>query len=506
MDGIEHIATIYSRSVYKCPIYFQNNLWDSIHHGDYNRLVYLTDFSTDSIWFNFALPQYGEFVPRVFRNCLQTLLYTSDMGKDVFLDNGLKMNLDSADGSTFFYWAVVDRSKACVPDLQLRELRVEKSKKMIAQHLLHRLLVSDYFEPTLADGIPILHILISLGHHYERPDQSVDLFELYISRHPDKVELRCPWTGSSTLEALQSVQRIWKRGMSYQEDQIQHCISGARGSSSVLPRTHIHGHKEIGWREETKGITQLRETLALWRRDEDQFREKLKASVMTFDGEEDNTTHGRRINGVMKWLRSNLEGKNKCNDAVYRLEMSGSVGENSKILPMDEIDLLLQVWLDVEVEVKEVQKEDIVKIRKELSRPIGKQPVKHLVRLLLRKDYPNLGQAGEHLTAKVFGNAMEVFVSKLLRKAQLPPWLRCPEGKHMVMPPDLLERTKAGLMLNLEYEVEGEWHELSVDLVAVLVLSKDHREKYLKVNSVLIIVQPHDIFLPSMYQNKTRRE
>ena len=93
---------------------------------------------------------------------------------------------------------------------------------------------------------------------------------------------------------------------------------------------------------------------------------------------------------------------------------------------------------------------------------------------------------------------MEVFVSKLLRKAQLPPWLRCPEGKHTVMPPDLLERTKAGLMLNLEYEVEGEWHELSVDLVAVLVLSKDQREKYLKVNSVLIIVQPHYLCLPSM--------
>lgn len=196
---------------------------------------------------------------------------------------------------------------------------------------------------------------------------------------------------------------------------------------------------------------------------------------------------------MMKWLRSHLEGKNKCNDAVYRLEMSGSVGENSKIFPMDEIDLLLQVWLDVEVEVKEVQKEDIVKIREELSRPVGKQPVKHLVRLILRKDYAYLGQAGDHLTAKQFGNAMECFVSKLLRKAELPPWLRCPEGKHIVMPPDLLERTKAGLMLNLEYEVEGEWHELSVDLVSVLVLSKDQREKYLKVNFLLIIMSGHMI-------------
>ena len=487
MDGIEHITRIYSRSVYKCPIYFQNSLWDSIHQNDYNRLVYLTDFSTDSIWFNFALPQYGEFVARVFRSCLQTLLYTSALGKEVLLDNGLKMDLGSVDGSTFFYWAVVNRSKDCVPDLELRELRVDKSKKRIAQHLLHRLLLSEYFEPTLLDGIPILHILISLGHHYERPDQSVDLFELYISRYPDKVDLICPWTGLSTLELLQSVRRIWKRRISYQEDQILHCISGVSGYSNrrgMLPRTHVHGHKEIGWREETMGITQLRKTLALWRRDENEFREQLKASLVSFDGDDDKTAHGRRINGVMKWLRSNLEGKNKRNDAVYRLQMSGSVGENAKIAPLDELDLLLQVWLDVDVEVKELQKEDLVKIRKEFLRPIGKQPVKHLAQVVLRKDYPHLGQAGDQLTAKVFGNAMEVFVSKLLRDIQLPSWLRCREGRDMVMPPDLLERTKAGLMLNLEYEVEGEWHELSVDLVSVLVLTKDQRKKYLQVNSI----------------------
>ena len=63
----------------------------------------------------------------------------------------------------------------------------------------------------------------------------------------------------------------------------------------------------------------------------------------------------------------------------------------------------------------------------------------------------------------------------------------------MVMPPDLLERTKAGLMLNLEYEVEGEWHELSVDLVSVLVLTRDQREKYLKVNFVVILFVHHMI-------------
>ena len=230
------------------------------------------------------------------------------------------------------------------------------------------------------------------------------------------------------------------------------------------------------------GIIQLRETLDLWRSDESAFRKKLAASVMTFAGDNDTSVQGKVINGVMKWLRSSLEGKNSA--ANYKLEMSGSVGENTKICPMDELDCVLQVWLDVEVVEKIPRMEDLVKIRKELSRPLGKQPAKHLVKLVLRKAYPHLGEVGEELTPQRFGKVADCFISHLLKDTQLPPWLRCPEGKSIVMmAPDLVERTKAGLMLNLEYldDEGGEWKELSVDLVTVLVLTKEQREKYLKV-------------------------
>ena len=75
----------------------------------------------------------------------------------------------------------------------------------------------------------------------------------------------------------------------------------------------------------------------------------------------------------MQWLRSSLEQKNsKARPYLYELKMSGSVGEKAKILPMDELDIVLQVWLDVDVEVKSLKTDDVVKIRKELSRPIGK--------------------------------------------------------------------------------------------------------------------------------------
>merc|ERR1712012_529679 len=92
-------------TTHRCPIRYQNNLWSAIHGKDYKRVVYLTDRWTDCIWYHFSLPRWGEFVAEVFRSCLQTLLYTSVLNKEVVLDNGLKIDLTSLDGSTSFYWA-----------------------------------------------------------------------------------------------------------------------------------------------------------------------------------------------------------------------------------------------------------------------------------------------------------------------------------------------------------------------------------------------------------------
>ena len=72
--------------------------------------------------------------------------------------------------------------------------------------------------------------------------------------------------------------------------------------------------------------------------------------------------------------------------------------------------------------------------------------------MAIRKDYPHLGGVGNELTPDIFAKAMDCFISTLLKDVQLPSWLRCPEGKSMVTAPELLERTKAGLVLNLEYK------------------------------------------------------
>ena len=127
------------------------------------------------------------------------------------------------------------------------------------------------------------------------------------------------------------------------------------------------------------------------------------------------------------------------------------------------------------------------KLRQELEKPIGKQPVQHLVKLVLRKSYPFLGETGDELTAETFGKVMDVFIAERLKNAELPRWLRLSGGNSIVPEPVLLQRTKAGLLLNLEYLESGKWHELSIDLVPTLVLDQEQREKYLQVITLIII-------------------
>ena len=105
MDNPEHKAIAcangHSQRMLRCPINYQNNLWQAIQGKNYDRVVYLADRWTDSIWYHFSLPKWGEFSARVFRSCLQTLLYSSVLGKQVVLDNGLKIDLTSLDASSF---------------------------------------------------------------------------------------------------------------------------------------------------------------------------------------------------------------------------------------------------------------------------------------------------------------------------------------------------------------------------------------------------------------------
>ena len=97
------------------------------------------------------------------------------------------------------------------------------------------------------------------------------------------------------------------------------------------------------------------------------------------------------------------------------------------------------------------------------------------------------GEIGEELTAETFGKVMDVFIAERLQNAELPRWLRLSGGNSIVPEPVLLERTKAGLLLNLEYLESEKWHKLSIDLVPTLVLDHEQREKYLQVIILIVI-------------------
>ena len=98
----------------------------------FSRLVFLADRFTDTIFNYFALPQYGNFVVRIFGNCLQTLLYISAMGKRIKLDNGSKVDLQSKEGTSSLYWAIVNREQS-LPELRVGELKIAAKKRKIAQ-------------------------------------------------------------------------------------------------------------------------------------------------------------------------------------------------------------------------------------------------------------------------------------------------------------------------------------------------------------------------------------
>ena len=244
-----------------------------------------------------------------------------------------------------------------------------------------------------------------------------------------------------------------------------------------MPPVHLKSQREIGWKEAELGKRRLDLALASWRQDEDQFCCQVAKSVVS-------SSQRGLVDDVMVWLRSNLEG-NK--DARYGLEISGSISEDSKIYPLDEIDVLLQVWLDVDVVVNNFGEGDMKKVQHELEKPVGKQPVQHLMKLFLRKAYPYIGEVGDELTAETFGKVMDVFIADRLQNAQLPSWLRLSGVKGSIHEPVLLERTKAGLILNLEYlDHAGKWQELSIDLVPTLVLDPEQREIYLQVEKIFI--------------------
>lgn len=446
----------------------------------------------------YLFPWHDQYINLVLSNCLQCLLYTSWMEeRKVTLDDGRKLDLSSCESTIKLFWAVWDRGEVCIPGLTMDSLVLPSSRlhKQTVRFILHSLITARTFQPQLRDGVALIHIILMVGHIYNREDLSVDMFDLYLRKYRDQVDWVCPWTHRSSLDvALQlgleiQAEQLYQLGCRANKEKEAELRMTER--QVIKPRIPSIDHDNVEKRRRER--QRLDETLSIWMNSEEQFRTQMKNSVM-FSNKEDLSTEARVISSLTEWLERMLI--TKAGYPSVLLKLSGSVSEGTKMLPLDEIDFILQVFLETDLLVTDkycldywMISEGCNTVHREFTKVIGKQPFPYIAKVILKKSYSQLGAEGSELKPEIFGHYMEKMISDALQEKELPIEVRVPEGKNLleytgrftVEAPGMLRRTKSGVLMNLEYRVEDRWQKLSVDLVSVLVLDIDQRKKLLRM-------------------------
>ena len=180
---------------------FQNLLWECVYKGNHVRLMMLTE----NISLNFpqiANPSGALTIEKCLRNCLQTLLYISWLEKTnknkVIIAGELMIYIPVS--SNVIYWAVMDKSADFKPGFLMSELVVKPKHSLVVKYILNKLIETENCNPLLDDGVSLLHLIIVVGHMYEKFDESINLIAKYVVNNPAKVNFTCPWTGMSTLD------------------------------------------------------------------------------------------------------------------------------------------------------------------------------------------------------------------------------------------------------------------------------------------------------------------
>ena len=225
------------------------------------------------------------------------------------------------------------------------------------------------------------------------------------------------------------------------------------------------------------GILKFNNVLEIWRKSELEFKNELDQNIVGNENEMD------IIEKVTIWLEEEIRAGSNLPFRI-KLKTSGSILERSKIRPLDEMDFIIQCSLDIELKVSD---ENATKdwmnsstlesssAEKELSKIDSKQPFPHLAKVILAGDYPGLGDVGDILQPEDFSRVIEDFVWGSLSENNLPEGIRVTEGENF------LEQTKSGFFLNLEYDENGFRQELTIDLVSVITITREHYEAVLNV-------------------------
>jgi len=453
-----------------------NQLWEYLYHAEHPKFIK----HLDSLIVPFLIAanqSCQDILESSLRNCLQTLLYISWLKKtgqkEVTLIGNRKVDINES--SHVIFWSIRNDSSKFIPDFSMEELVIDQKHVELVKYILSKLIRKREFPPKLNDGIPLLHIIIRVGHMFQMPDESIDLIRQAVTNNISMVDFTCPWTNMSTLDLALERQlggnickELYDLGCRARTSiQMQNSLT----EKNVAARVPSN---EVG--NPMNGMIKCNKTLEMWKKSEDQFIDILESEIV-------DKSHPI-IDVVRNWMEESLREVMQHLPFKTVLRTSGSISEGTKIKPLDEIDFLLQCDLNISLEISDVNSNtdwiasstgEPSLVHQELEKIDSKQPFPYLAKVKLKEDYPGLGKKGSILCPEKFSTFVDNLVSKTIIESSLPDPLKVPKGKI------LLERTRSGLFMNLEYESEGGKQELTLDLVTLLKLSYKNYKSVLEV-------------------------
>jgi len=426
-------------------------------------------------------PNASFMMETALRNCLQTLLYVSWLLKSkqnkVIITGGRKV--DVRHNSNVIYWSVCNKSADFLSGFSMSELIIPAKHNIIVRFILYRLIQKPNCTPKLNDGVSLIHLIIIVGHMYEKVDESIDLINRYVANNPERVDFICPWTRKSTLDLALEREPCYPARMLH--------TMGCRALKCSEREKEIEV-KNVAVRvpsvepgDPVVGMVKFNSVLDSWKDCEEIFFECMKKNIVSQEEFEDESSIPKQ---VYTWIQKKITFIQDKLPFKTKLNISGSIAEETKIKPIDEIDLVFKCKLNIDLQVTDENSNDDWLMnstlepclaQQQLAKIDSKQPFHELAKVLLKDDYPGLGVKGDVLTPSNFSKFVDSFIKLALTEVDLPENLTVPYGKNF------LEQTRSGFFINLEYESNGCKQELTIDLVTVLVLSRENYQKVLAV-------------------------
>merc|ERR1712241_1347933 len=175
---------------------------------------------------------------------------------------------------------------------------------------------------------------------YEKVDESIDLIKRYAENNPKSVDFICPWSGKSTLDLALEQNLFYPSRMLY--------TMGCRAKQFKEKEKNIES-KDIAVRvpsveygDPMKGMIRFNSVLECWKTCEPKFLEMMKDDIVSQEELADASSIPTK---VFTWIQKQIHSVQDLIPFKTKLQLSGSIAEETKIKPVDEIDLVFKCKL-----------------------------------------------------------------------------------------------------------------------------------------------------------------